>query len=464
MSDNLDRLCDYVLNDYFSDRAGRLLPMLYAVRSRGLADMEADDLFALQMHFAHWMSALAEANKEGKRLVFAARDGGRPPLDVWQQEAHVGANRHLLRMVHSICDGMVWRLLNLDRPFLRLMSEPDRNLGSVDFNTVFPGMKAAAKRLMTQNGSRIIFNDLTNVLRVGDLTELLPDGRVVLHELKGDGTKVKNVYALAAKGAPKVTRQVEHLVKTQAARDFRLIYADDGTIIPIRDVGIEFANDLDALCGTIRRARHLGVSATEVGGYLWVRVTDMVRMRELKFGGTTAGAAIPVPPVPNWGDADHVACLSSVDMCMSDGPNFPRNVTPYAIFPFSHRDCLDLMAGRVIVETELNLSAVARILEGYGWQVTETHEEGLAAMRAILERRAQAGARRMMPSETVPIFRLERGEFNLELPLPQVMRIMTDFIRPSVLAGVAESAYRNATLGLDSVDETYIVGERKVWV
>jgi len=124
-----------------------------------------------------------KAIKEGKnRLKTACNE-----KDIEALNKGIKINRQLIRIFKTIADGIAWRNLQYNRPLLRLLSEND-DAGYINKNDY-----DAFHKILTKSRRITIINDITRYLRIGDLTRILPNKKIVLLELKKKGKKIMNV-------------------------------------------------------------------------------------------------------------------------------------------------------------------------------------------------------------------------------------------------------------------------------
>jgi len=93
--------------------------------------------------------------------------------------------KRLILILKQVGDSIVWRALGYNRILVQLLSEhPDT--GYLD-DTVFSDLSIAHK-IIKDEGSIVLVNDLTNVLRHGDLTILGQNGCSILETKHGKAT------------------------------------------------------------------------------------------------------------------------------------------------------------------------------------------------------------------------------------------------------------------------------------
>jgi hypothetical protein len=113
---------------------------------------------------------------------------------------------------------------------------------------------------------------------------------------------------------------------------------------------------------------------------------------------------------------------------------FSPNCTPFSIYPFDAKMCIDLLIGAKHYTTYLNESAVAREFEYRGWTVELKTPKDVVSdspdMDVALERMRQS---RM---------RVSRGPFHAEIPPAQFMRMQIEALRPKTLIDAHDAIFK----------------------
>lgn len=127
-------------------------------------------------------SELAECLLEAKALLHIAEPR--------QDAALVDVAKRIEVIVRDIANGIAWRAVGFDRAYIEAQGTKHRG-GNID-NTLALNLDEA-KRIVKDKGVLVIVNDMTTVLRYGDLTLVDPfrsDRRIECQENKfGDAAK-----------------------------------------------------------------------------------------------------------------------------------------------------------------------------------------------------------------------------------------------------------------------------------
>ena len=111
---------------------------------------------------------------------------GANPLDpeTWRIEDLV--LDRVCRQLRAVGDALAWRASGYDRRYVIALSS-NASPGAMAGKTGLPAELGAATELRTR-GSFPLLHDLTNCLRIGDITEFKPDGSKLLYEIKSSPT------------------------------------------------------------------------------------------------------------------------------------------------------------------------------------------------------------------------------------------------------------------------------------
>ena len=224
----------------------------------------------------------ADKNRNAfSQAVKLIRKGGRPQKGAPEPESDMGASElgtwiferemweRIGRQYRSIGDAMAWRAFGFNRRIILALcrNEPPGVMAGK------AGLSAELERVEAawESGSFAILHDLTNCLRIGDVTVFGQDGPPVTEEIKL---------------SPK-RRDSAQLRRIQEAREA----VWNGSVLPgddprekLYDLAIPFKTRLDLLRGATERAAAEGIAAAVVPGSRTLVVVD-------QFGCANAGVS-----------------------------------------------------------------------------------------------------------------------------------------------------------------------------
>jgi len=166
--------------------------------------------------------------------------------------------------------------MHFDRSILRLIAS-NRKTGYIDINEPgFRGVLNIAKSILWDRKNKVIINDISNFLRVGDLTEISKFG-ILIHESKKKGKRIINIFSLMqdTKRTPKLSRQSERLLKVQTAISHKKIFIDNNQTVQIRNIKVPFKNYLNDVKKIILKAKREGFFSKKITDYLVVSCFDL---------------------------------------------------------------------------------------------------------------------------------------------------------------------------------------------
>ena len=68
-----------------------------------------------------------------------------------------------------------------------------------------------------------------------------------------------------------------------------------------------------------------------------------------------------------WDESDIIIPVLNIDFFYKSEDYFIPNMTPYTVFPFPSKICIELLNGRLLLVAKLNISEVYRLFEKNGW-------------------------------------------------------------------------------------------------
>ena len=338
------------------------------------------------------------------------------------------------RAIRDIADGIVWRLFDYDRATLYEIANrssgkhinPDGMEAELaEFAAIFDARKGIA-----------VFNDLTNFLKLGDITIRENDGSFEILEVKKGNTK-----------SNRITRQKQRMMQTVTFLNFREREEKTGKfIINTLDVRPEtFCKNVSRI---IEEAEWEGVGVGKIGEHLVVDCTDFLRAEELGLDMEKL-MALRNPAhklVDDWyKKGDIVQPFSPADTS-----EFVRNFAPLSIFPLSEGKRVKLMTNSLLLITYINPSVVLRYFEQMGWRIVKhPHEYMEEAKREDLPRLSA-------------FVSLKKGNLTVEVPGAWFGRIGYEFLKPRSLLSFLEALLSEGSIGATASFPNF-EGESMIW-
>lgn len=459
-----------LFSSYFQELLSFLLRILRYTRFY-LVKRNRILLFYIQLAVAKSLTRCYRAIQEGKIEIkrlknkIKSETTQKKRIKLEQQleaiQIRLFAHKNIARITKTIVDGIVWRNMHFDRSVIRLIAS-NRKTGFIDINeSGFRGVLNVGKSILWNRKSKVIFNDISNFLRVGDLTEISKSG-IFIHEIKKKGKRIKNIFSLLQdiKRTSKISKQSEMLLKVQTALSHRKIFIDNSQTVQIRNIKVPFKNYLNDVKKIILKAKREGFFSKKITDYLFVSCLDLKKSVQLMNEGKIKDWK-EFKTAEDWESTDFILPFTNTDTFYKNEDFFIPNMTPYSIFPFSSRICLELLSGRLVLTARLNISKIYHYFGENGWAVN-----GISLDEFI--KRGQKIAS-LYPNiyeayhydETLCI--LKRGKFNLAIPATNIFRIGMDFMSAETILLEAEQIYEQAVPFKDGWSAINILGERSIW-
>lgn len=289
-----------------------------------------------------------------------------------------------IRIFHTIMDGIVWRSLDFNRPIIRLLSE---NQGSGFISE--PYSKILSKFTSTNDGL-VLVNDLTHCLRIGDLTQVTKDKKVFIYELKEDGKKIIEASSIFDKlkkhGPDGISRQDQrHLIAQMGIVNNSIevpVFKEDGTtdFIKRADIvnsDIEIETHINEIKKIIRKTNKSGFEQKELEEGFFIEITawDIIS-KNLSVSNNYDSNFIQKKKDaredrPEWlkNKSSEIIYLSSLESLYTEDNQYPRNLTPISVLPFSSKDCIRMMMGCLEIKVFINIDILKDKFEKDGWKV-----------------------------------------------------------------------------------------------
>lgn len=390
-------------------------------------------LFKLQLILLQEIMTVEYVLKEYRRKINEFKNQLSPPNTSEEErqaviddaEHEVFFHEHFAKTYREIADGIAWRTLGFNRAlFSHMVARPSP--GPISREGLESELMELAKTFEVQEGIAIL-NDITNFLRVGDVTILKDDGTLEFVEVKSKRPR----------GGARFSRQKERL--QQAVEFFstgEMPFKDETLVIDEFDIKPE--NYLSNVLNLIRDAIRNGAAIGQIGEHLLVQCIDFRTENEEKIAIVDAKME---STLERWRE-DHLVALLSLDKF-----KFGRAYAPYSVFPFPEDICIALMTGTLVLFVTVNVTQVMKYFEGRGWKITKGPEEHVEEATIL---------------EEIYTMTVSKGAFYMKVPPTLIGRLGFEFLRPKVLLQLFEEYYK---LGPRQSSYTFsnFTGERNVW-
>lgn len=332
-----------------------------------LRDCEsAESFYEFQRLLFREVYSTEERRAQCSRVIKRFRAGKSVPNDVpppmvgeadsahaWQMEAFIF--ERIARQLRTVGDGLAWRVFGYDRRIIMTLSRND-SPGMMFGKDGLPYELGRVEDLWREKQHFALLHDLTNCLRIADVSEFTDDG-VLLHEVKKNAARTDKrqleriqasinaiMHGGPLPGASPNARLVE--LSTPVAADLRQLKDAIQLAKKYGSRGMRL-NDGRALVATSPYDVAVKWAGDHENGQIWL---SNIKSRAIKRAGIS-------------GARHHIRGLSS------DLASRSAIMTPWSVYPFSAEDCAELVCDFIMFETIVAIEALVENLEAVGLQV-----------------------------------------------------------------------------------------------
>ncbi len=297
----LDRTVEVMASPVYQQVSSSLFDLFCMSRK---ADKNPKDILEVQASLSELMQDFQErktrSKKENRELDFAI-------------------TKRLILVLTQIADSIVWRALDYDRVRIQLLSEHSRT-GHLD-DTVHDDL-AAAEEIVRQPGAIVLLNDVSSILRHGDLTVV-----------RGDSIEiVETKYGTASRKSRRAGRQRRRLESLVSFLNTGVRESEEGRKDFIIRANLPIHTYHHELEQTIKEARRTGYSQKTLGSCLEIEAFCPVSYPNVSDAIRPLGDSESLLGVTNWLWRDELEIQCA----------------PYGVFPLDDESCFDLIRGDVL--------------------------------------------------------------------------------------------------------------------
>lgn len=396
-------------------------------------------LFKLQMHMLQDLvlseKAIAEykKRKQERKVKINSNPPNREELEkeIEVIERELFFHTAECRAIRDISDGIAWRLFDYDRVVL---SEIAKKSGKKHIN--IDGLEAEMHEFGEVFNLRkgiAVFNDLTNFLKLGDLTIRENEGTFEFVEVK-KGHKTSG----------RITRQKQDLRRAISFFNTGEREEEEGLAV-ISELNLNPEIYDTNVSKIIKNAEKKGAAVERIGEHLVIECCDFTK-EKIQFEEMQAILEEARKLVNIWEKrGDLVQRFFSLDRYMN-----VRNYAPFSIFPFPEPARIKLMTGALLIVSWVNYSEVLKYFEQRGWKILKSPHEH--SKEAIIEESS--------PSETFAT--IKKGRLNIEVPWAIMGQLGFEYLKPRTVVDMFEGILAG---GPTPIELRYmsLSGEPKIW-
>ena len=307
-------------------------------------------------------------------------------------KSEIFSSKLINKALKEIMDGIVWRYFNFNRAILYALADkepidvirPDKGL----VNTLH---EFSEKFLHPDEYA--ILNDITNFLRVGDVTHIKEDGTIEIVEVKSGKQRTARV-----KRQKKKMIELVEFFNTKTTKKEGLKYK-------IIDSNTRQKTYLKQLLDGIKLARHKGYESILIGDYLILEIVDFESSQYLKGDNiftdyfSNKHKKIKEKWVKNKDYIHHCFLIEKM--------NYSKNTAPYTIFPFPDEIIADLLIGKLMISEWFNVSEIFRKIESSGWKIVDF---------LLAKNKEELEDLKKYDHDDVTFLKVKKGRMSLDVP------------------------------------------------
>jgi hypothetical protein len=340
------------------------------------------------------------------------------------------------KALREVADGIVWRYFDYNRAILYLLADKQ----PIDPLVIDAGMIKTLHEfgeVFLEPDDFAIINDITNFLRVGDITRIKKDKTIELIEVKS--TK---------KRGRRITRQKERMA--ELVEFFNTGMGEyDGKKMIIRESRVKQRNFLKTLHDSILKARKKGYDSVLIGNHLILDIADAEKVNDFDA-------------MLNYFDNKHRSVKDkwSKDKDLVFGNFFinkleySRNYAPFSIFPYGDDICTDVMMGRLHIHFQINLSDFMRLFEKNGWNIIDC---------IFFKSEKELEKMRKEQIENISWLLVEKEGVHIHIPPVTFGRIQFELIHPRTMLEDLEEILKTDPDKSHELFLTNYLDEKSVW-
>ena len=274
------------------------------------------------------------------------------PLDrtSWDLEAYV--YERLARQLRTVGDGFTWRCFGYNRQVIQTLSRND-SAGPMYGKIGLPSELGTIQQLWESEGHFALHHDLTNCLRIADLTEFTGDGGALLREIKRT-PRTEKAQVSRAQAAIDALMHGGDLPGGRPGA--RLVRLDEPYVTNLKELGDLLDQAKEHGCKGTALSQGRALIASSLPTCLRIWGNDHQAQGQ-------ALAACRAEAIQQAGIAEAVHHIKGIS-----GDTAARQpiLAPWSIYPFPAADCAALICDLLIFETTTSDQALLASFERAG--------------------------------------------------------------------------------------------------
>jgi hypothetical protein len=319
--------------------------------------------YEFQRHLFGYLYEAQERHQQCSRVVKRLKRGQSLPTDVppppsgdptglatWQLELYV--HERLIRQLRTVGDGFAWTFFGYDRRIILALSRND-SPGISYGKDGLPYELGAIQELWKTKQHFALHHDLTNCLRIADLTEFTADGKRLFHEIKA-----------------KPHTEKKQLERAQAVVDA----INSGGVLPnstgdsrLVELKEPYVTNLKPLNDLLQLAKRNGCHGMKLSQGRAIVASSLPAMIGRFRNDMEAGAHfLDVTRQQAYKRASIDKAMHHIKGYSGDTASRSPIMAPWSIYPFSPADCAGIICDFLFFDTTVSADALVESLERAG--------------------------------------------------------------------------------------------------
>lgn len=275
-------------------------------------------------------------------------------------------NKYIAKAFKEIADGVAWRTMDYARFPMRILAQgmyAGHTWGKDSGQT--EELRRAA--IAASNGVFVLINDVTNCLRIGDLTSL-PEGkkgRISIAEIKRKELITAYSIMQKYKKGLALDKQEERLMQAQVALEDKVMPLLSQSI-PVMSITPVRHDALAGAGGVMKKAIKIGAEGRMITPYMHVDALDLSILGNFKDTEALQTLLERIAPPK---DLEPIMQFSNYDrMIQTASGQLVRSTPPYTVYPWPIKVITKLITGELFMTTTIYRQSLETAFRAFGWE------------------------------------------------------------------------------------------------
>jgi len=330
-------------------------------------------------------------------------------------ESEIMANNIINRALKEVVDGIVWRLFNYNRAFLYLLADKEP-MGPIRMDKGMIESLYELADIFLDPENIAMLNDISNFLRIGDITKIGSDGNIELIEVKSSG----------GRGGRRIQRQKQKMSElvefiNTGIREY------DGRKLTIYDSNITQVHYFQNLLDALNRSQNKGYDSILIGDHLILEIVNYHKIDDIN-NAIEYFKKRHESTKERWDKNDDKVFT----FFLSDKMEYSRNFIPYSILPYDSNMCADIITGKMMIRSLINISEIMRKIQKSGWQIIDSF---------FLKTEEEIKKLEGQDVKDLTMLKIRKSGYNINIPHHYFGKLVYELWSPKSMIEVFEEGY-----------------------